>query len=551
MSTTTVTEVTRAVCAAVGQQIRQNFHNIATQALANNQQGLQTLPTLEEWLRQAADQTAAGAGTISVQVAGGGGGPLLQAQGGANPLAGMVANVGLSLANSTPFAQAGGLAAFAGNAPGAPNGGNNLPKNGVRTLAECGVCRVPIHQSPVGPNNQKAMCGFTFSKRDLPGQTFFCTAEATAQNSNCNLWSCPSHKKNKGPDPSGRGGGKKSDLANAPLVSAQQVNALRSPTGIPTGFQSNPGMVGNLANMMAQTPQIGFNNAPMAGGLQNFQQQPQQYAQPNFQQQPSNQQLSHALMNSATPQIAGIQQTGLAPAGANVNMATLMQQPAPQQVSIAGFSPMGGQQQQFQPQQQVQFNPQQFQTQPGVIAPIQFQESNDESDSDDDDEDEDLPISTPLPVTSQVDLASALSAAGTGLQNFQQQPQGGFNLSNMLQNQQQVQFAQPQGGLNLAGMLQNQQQAPQQVQFAPQQQSPLAGALQNAQQAPPQQQVQFAQPQGGLNLSNMLQQTAPQQNNVLASALQQAPQQQVQPTTDVAQLLAGGAQASPQQSSPQ
>ena len=320
---TTVQELTTTIAAVTAKAIKDRLHQIAAQNLQGNDAGMQAFNLIGGWLDQAIAEVSPGVASLTVPFTG-------QPQAGGY-VSQAVAGIGapLGAAPSTPFAQAGGLSQFAGVAPQAPGGGN-LPANGVRSLAEVGKCRVPRHESPNG-----AKCGFCFTTKTHPGQTFYCTVDATKLNENCGLWSCNKHKNNKsGPD--GRGGGKKSSaISGTPLVSAQQIQGLRTPT---QSFGGNPAMNGHLAQVMGQQPAMPnpFGAVPAAGGVG------------SQLQAPSNMQLSAQLMNSTQNQLGAVPPQQIAPSGAAVNMSNLMAGQPPAAVNIqqpspaAAPSPFGG-----------------------------------------------------------------------------------------------------------------------------------------------------------------------------------------------------------------
>ncbi len=449
-SSSTVNEITKAMTATVVNEFKKCLIDTASGALAGNDQAkAQLLPLIQSWADQTAQHIGAGLGNLTVTITG--------LPGATSGAAAFPAQQFAPAQQQQfpppqqgfgfpPQQQAAAQPAFGGGQAGA------VPPKCSPSLQGCGVTRVPLtHQ------NQGCTCGVEHSVKNYTGN-FYCTSPGDSQNMNTQTWTCSKHKNRPTLDLK-KGAGKKSGGGGGAVVSAQQVNGLRTPTGFPPNFGANPALAGGLANAMAQQAPNqafggqsfgGFNPAIIGAGGNA---PPPAATQMTI----SNPQLSTQLMNSMQNNLTSIpQQNSAMPGGAGFNMNHLMQQAPAQGVSVGqpaftfpglgGANPMaafGGAPMQILPQQ--------------TVAP-----SSGSSDDDDGESSEDDPIDVVPQASVAAALANAMSLGAPSQvaapqQQQQQTPQQNFGG-----------LALPSGGLN--------------------------AALQNAQQAPPAQQQQQQQP---------------------------------------------------------
>lgn len=416
MSTNTQ-ELARAFAAVVGQNIKNKFTAIAQSSMASNEANATVLKSILAWLTTAIDETASGAASLNVPIAGASSN---HAQpngfgGGGNALSSFVANTGPQAQQGfAPQQQQFGGQQQQFGAPQQPQAA--APKDAKLSLAECGLARVPSHMQL--PNGAK--CGVAHTSNACPGMTLYCDKAATVQGS-CGSYTCTGHKKRETADTKGKGGKKSGSAA---VTSAQQIVGLQSQTFMPTGFGQNPAAVGQMTGLMQQQP-----HAPFAG----------------FGQQPANPALSNQLQSSMQHQVGAIPQSNPVAAGGGFNFNTVLQQPATNAVAInqafggipstpqAPFggntqAQFGGQQVAFGAPQQGfgQFAPPQQQQAPigfGQFgqAPVNIQpqasmtgfaQSEDGGSSDDESNDSDSDEPMPIPVSNPADIAAVNVAAG-------------------------------------------------------------------------------------------------------------------------------------------
>lgn len=358
-----ITNVTTAVATVILADVRQKFVATMTNALQGTPQGPQLQGVVTGWLDSAIQQSGAGVSTLTIPVSGGGGGFVPQ-----QPVGAQLGGLGRM---ETGAGASFGQIAAQNTMSQAPGGA--MPDKCVRTLAECGVCRVPISQYPTAPP-PGATCGYEQKKQNVG--TCFCSAPAKVQGA-CGVWTCSGHKARGSID--GRvTKGKSGSTGGGQMLSAQQVVGLRQPTSNPPAFGQNPAMANNFANMMNQS--VAFN--PMNNQATNMSQ-------------------SNQLMQSAQNQLGAPVNNFSNPLG-GVNLTNALNSPMPTAVPVnnllagipnAASNPLG---------------------QAGYQNPVEFKDVNDDTESDDDDdngEEESIPIETTNPVL----LQNAMSAMSNPL----------------------------------------------------------------------------------------------------------------------------------------
>jgi len=458
-----IQEIVSALAANVIKSHKDKFLAAAQQMMQNpaNQQAMAAIFAMYD---QATQQMGVSLSSLSIPVAG-----------------------GQAAAFATPAGVQFGQAGLMGQPVGQPTGA--LPKNGVRRLEDCGACRVPVTTSDC-PKGIK--CGVVFTKKEFAGTTFYCSADATVANPNCHLWTCPTHKKNAGPEPS-RGKKKSGPTSGSSVVSASQIQGLRTPTNINAfgGASAN-----NLASLMQQVPSAGQFN-PVQQPVTHFNPVGTFNPLAPTQQQPSQQQLSQQLMSSVQGQVNQLPPGQVAPAGATVNFANLMAQASNPAVQLG---------QPIQP----------------MVSSASSQsifEEDDGTEDDNDDDDEDAPTGPmPVPQTDSAALMGALANAGVNPMQF-----GGQAVPFSQPPLSQPSFSQPQPVAPLS-------QPPAAVQFGGQS---LAAALQQN-TVPAGLMAAFQNSQPAPTSTPAAQ---PQQVNISPAPQQPAPSLQTTSATDIAALL--------------
>lgn len=428
----TVQEITRSLTATIINEYTKALTATAESALAGNDAAKsQLLPLIKSWVDTTTQRVGAGFGNLSVTVSGA-------------PSGGSGASSGQFPPQQNGFGQFPPQQPFGQFPPpqqqqaaafgGGPAGG--LPPKASATLQGCGNTRIPLTHS-----NQGCTCGVQHSVSGYQG-SFYCTSPADCQNMQTQTWTCSKHKNRPTLDLKAGGKGSKGAAATAggTVVSAQQVNGLRQPIGLPGGFAANPGLAGGLANAMAQQPSApgfpGFNPMAFGGAVQ-------PPPQPNGGGVSiSNPQLSNQLMSSMQNQLNSIPQQSPLPGGAGLNMHAMMQAPPATGVAVGtgfAFPGLGGASP-FAPPQQIL--PQQ------TGAPIS---GSDDDSGESSEEDQPDPIERAPEASVAAALANAMSLGGAPQQNVAAPPAaGGLQLP-------------PNPALNSA--LGQAQQAPQQQTF--------------------------------------------------------------------------------------
>lgn len=310
-----------------------------------------------------------------------------------------------------------------------------LPKNSVKTLAECGQgARCMISQYPGGAPDG-AICGCEFQPNSVP-HSVFCNSKATKEGTS-GYYTCNKHKNRTSLNRDGKSKKSNPKSGNA-MASAAQMRSLQTPGHLNPQIQSDPQAQARLAQLMNSHGTTAAVN-PLV-----------QAAQSNpLSSSPFGQQQSQTLMNSVASQV-GQSNPLAAPGSGQVNLSNLLGGQQNPSVNILSEVPSAGTIQPVQPNPLAQPNPfaqqsnplAQSQTvqQPNIVNPLanllpmdSVVEENDEPEDDDSYEESDDEDDSDYEPVSENALQDALNAANT------------TNISSMLQNNTGV--ASPLGGI--------------------------------------------------------------------------------------------------------